>query len=144
MRLRRLQTTSAVSRALGGKSKGNSFPPSPPAPTPDNNPITNLFSKNSIDTVGVHYSGTLWRWYRNWLGNAELINAKYGQRWFRIWELFLAWSTIASRQGSATCYQMVVVKNLNATHRVKGVGSQFGLSGALALAREKGRAVLKQ
>jgi cyclopropane-fatty-acyl-phospholipid synthase len=39
---------------------------------------------------------------------------------------------------------MVVVKNLNATHRVKGVGSQFGLSGALAKARKEGRAVLKQ
>lgn len=98
----------------------------------------------SIDTVGVHYSGTLWRWYRNWLGNGETITAKYGQRWYRIWELFLAWSTIASRQGSATCFQMVVVKNLNATHRIKGVGSQFGLSGALAAARAAGRAVLPQ
>lgn len=98
----------------------------------------------SIDTVGVHYSGTLWRWYRNWLGNGETIKAKYGQRWFRIWELFLAWSTIASRQGSATCFQMVVVKNLNATHRVKGFSSQFGLSGALAAARAAGRAVLPQ
>lgn len=98
----------------------------------------------SVDTVGVHYSGTLWRWYRNWLGNSEVINAKYGQRWYRIWELFLAWSTIASRQGSATCFQMVVVKNLNATHRIKGVGSQFGLSGALAAARAAGRAVLPQ
>ncbi|KAK1829299.1 cyclopropane-fatty-acyl-phospholipid synthase [Podospora conica] len=95
----------------------------------------------SIDTVGVHYSGTLWRWYRNWLGNAETVTAKYGQRWYRIWELFLAWSTIASRQGSATCYQMVVVKNLNATHRINGFGSQFGLSGALAKARAAGKAV---
>ena len=95
----------------------------------------------SIDTVGVHYSGTLWRWYRNWLGNAEEVTAKYGQRWYRIWELFLAWSTIASRQGSATCYQMVVVKNLNATHRTNGFGSQFGLSGALAKARAAGKAV---
>lgn len=99
---------------------------------------------NSIDTVGIHYSGTLWRWYRNWLGNAETIKAKYGQRWYRIWELFLAWSTIASRQGSATCYQMVVVKNLNAVHRINGAASQFGLSGALAAARAAGRAVLKQ
>jgi len=95
---------------------------------------------HSIDTVGVHYSGTLWRWYRNWLGNADVITAKYGQRWFRIWELFLAWSTIASRQGSATCYQMVVVKNLNATHRANGFISQFGLSGALAKAKAAGKA----
>jgi cyclopropane fatty-acyl-phospholipid synthase-like methyltransferase len=98
----------------------------------------------SIDTVGVHYSGTLWRWYRNWLGNAETVNAKYGQRWYRIWELFLAWSVIASRQGSATCFQMVVVKNLNTTQRIDGVASQFGLSGALAAARAAGKAVFPQ
>ncbi|KAK8114845.1 hypothetical protein PG999_006914 [Apiospora kogelbergensis] len=95
----------------------------------------------SVDTVGVHYSGTLWRWYRNWLGNKEVVNAKYGQRWYRIWELFLAWSVIASRQGSATCFQIVVVKNLNANHRINGWSSQFGLSGALAAARAAGKAV---
>jgi hypothetical protein len=39
---------------------------------------------NSIDTVGVHYSGTLWRWYRNWVGNVEAIKAKYGPRWYRV------------------------------------------------------------
>ncbi|KAK6065031.1 cyclopropane-fatty-acyl-phospholipid synthase [Seiridium cupressi] len=100
------------------------------------------FEVKSIDTVGVHYSGTIWRWYRNWLGNAETINAKYGQRWYRIWELFLAWSTIASRQGSATCFQFVVVKNLNTTQRINGIASQFGLSGALVSARSKGKAIL--
>lgn len=38
----------------------------------------------SIDTVGVHYSATIWRWYRNWVGNADAITAKYGQRWYRV------------------------------------------------------------
>jgi cyclopropane fatty-acyl-phospholipid synthase-like methyltransferase len=37
-----------------------------------------------IDTVGVHYSGTLWRWYRNWVGNVEAVTAKYGPRWYRV------------------------------------------------------------
>ena len=92
----------------------------------------------------MHYSGTLWRWYRNWLGNAETVNAKYGQRWYRIWELFLAWSVIASRQGSATCFQMVVVKNLNTNQRIDGIASQYGLSGALAAARAAGKAVFPQ
>ncbi|KAH8657874.1 cyclopropane-fatty-acyl-phospholipid synthase [Xylariales sp. PMI_506] len=102
------------------------------------------FEVKSIDTVGVHYSGTLWRWYRNWLGNGDEIKAKYGQRWYRMWELFLAWSVIASRQGSATCYQMVVVKNLNSTQRIEGVYSQYGLSGALAAARAAGKARLPE
>ncbi|SPJ87011.1 related to cyclopropane-fatty-acyl-phospholipid synthase [Fusarium torulosum] len=102
------------------------------------------FEVKSVDTVGVHYSGTLWRWYRNWLGNGEKVKAKYGVRWFRIWEIFLAYSTIASRQGSATCFQIVVVKNLNATHRINGVCSQYGLHGALEAARSAGKAVLPE
>jgi cyclopropane-fatty-acyl-phospholipid synthase len=57
----------------------------------------------------------------------------------QIWELFLAWSVIASRQGSATCYQMVVVKNLNSTHRINGVSSQYGLAGALAASKAAGK-----
>ncbi|KAI1854549.1 hypothetical protein JX265_007580 [Neoarthrinium moseri] len=91
----------------------------------------------SIDTIGVHYSATLWRWYRNWLANKDKVIAKYGNRWYRIWEYFLASSTIISRQGSATCYQIVLVKNINSTHRVEGIPSQYGLSGALNAAKGK-------
>ncbi|MCJ1339982.1 Sphingolipid C9-methyltransferase 2 [Bachmanniomyces sp. S44760] len=90
------------------------------------------FEIKGIDTIGVHYSATLWRWYRNWLANRERVEAKYGSRWFRIWEYFLAYSTIISRQGSATCFQIVCVKNINSTHRIEGVPTQFGLAGALA------------
>ncbi|KAJ6127931.1 sphingolipid C9-methyltransferase 1 [Penicillium samsonianum] len=100
------------------------------------------FEIKSVDTVGVHYSGTLWRWYRNWIGNGDTIKAKYGERWFRIWELFLAWSVIASRQGCATCFQIVVVKNLNSTHRINGVKSQFGLSAALQASQNAGKSRL--
>jgi cyclopropane-fatty-acyl-phospholipid synthase len=35
---------------------------------------------------------------------------------------------------------MVVVKNLNATHRINGFASQFALSGALAASRAAGKA----
>ena len=112
------------------------------------------FEVKGIDTIGVHYSATLWRWYRNWMANKEKVEAKYGNRWFRvcliafpneftlctdvssqIWEYFLAYSTIISRQGSATCYQITLVKNINSTHRIEGVPSQFGLSGALAASK---------
>jgi sphingolipid C9-methyltransferase len=89
------------------------------------------FEIKAIDTIGVHYSATLWRWYRNWIGNKSKVEAKYGTRWFRIWEYFLAYSTIVARQGSATCYQITLVKNLNSTHRVEGINTQFGLAGAL-------------
>lgn len=58
------------------------------------------------------------------------------------WELFFAWSVIASRHGSATCFQMLVVKNLNCNHRINGVPSQYGLSAALLASKAAGRAQL--
>lgn len=48
----------------------------------------------------------------------------------QIWEYFLASSTITSRQGGATCWQITLVKNINSTHRVEGIPSQYGLAGA--------------
>ncbi|MCJ1309929.1 Sphingolipid C9-methyltransferase 2 [Agyrium rufum] len=95
------------------------------------------FEIKGLDTIGVHYSATIWRWYRNWLANQEKVEAKYGKRWYRIWEFFLAYSTIVSRQGGATCYQITMVKNINSTHRIEGVPSQFGLEGALTASRAR-------
>jgi sphingolipid C9-methyltransferase len=90
------------------------------------------FEIKGLDTIGIHYSATMWRWYRNWVGNKERVLERYGARWYRIWEYFLASGTIASRQGTATCYQITLVKNLNSTQRTAGIATQFGLSGALA------------
>jgi len=53
----------------------------------------------------------------------------------QIWEYFLAYSTITSRQGGATCYQITLVKNINSTHRIEGISTQFALQGALAKAK---------
>ncbi|KAJ5147575.1 uncharacterized protein N7443_000834 [Penicillium atrosanguineum] len=98
------------------------------------------FEIKAVDTIGVHYSATLWRWYRNWMGNKDKVEAKYGKRWFRIWEYFLAASTITSRQGGATCWQLTLVKNINSTHRIEGIATQHGLAAAreAAIARANG------
>lgn len=113
------------------------------------------FEVKGVDTVGVHYSATLWRWYRNWVANRENVRAKYGPKWYRvsstpahlvliltflgfqIWEFFLSWATVVSRQGGATCYQIVLVKNMNSTHRVNGIHSQFGILGGIKSAIRK-------
>ena len=42
------------------------------------------FEVKGIDTIGVHYSATLWRWYRNWIANKDKVEAKYGKRWYRV------------------------------------------------------------
>src|SRR5687768_5548186 len=77
------------------------------------------FEVQSSDTIGVHYSATIHRWYQNWIKNEKDMTAKYGDRWVRIWKIFLGWSTIIARQGSATCYQIVAHKNRNASDRLR-------------------------
>lgn len=42
------------------------------------------FEIKMVDTIGIHYSATIWRWYRNWIANKEKIVNKYGSRWYRV------------------------------------------------------------
>ncbi|KAJ3802132.1 sphingolipid C9-methyltransferase [Lentinula aff. detonsa] len=85
------------------------------------------FEVKNIDVLGVHYSATLYRWYENWLSNHDEIVAKYGDRWYRVWAFFLASAVIASRQGSASVFQITLHKNLNAYHRIEGVRSHASI-----------------
>lgn len=55
----------------------------------------------------------------------------------QIWEYFLAYSTIISREGGATCYQIVLQKNINGMHRADFIPNQFGLSGSLSSSKGK-------
>jgi cyclopropane fatty-acyl-phospholipid synthase-like methyltransferase len=70
--------------------------PGADASTPLNNYINSLegagWEVKTVDTVGVHYSATLWRWYRNWLANKDKVVAKYGNRWFRVRDIFISFS----------------------------------------------------
>jgi cyclopropane fatty-acyl-phospholipid synthase-like methyltransferase len=81
------------------------------------------FEVKNIDVLGVHYSATIFRWYKNWLSHKEEILAAYGERWFRVWSYFLASAIITSRQGSVSVFQFTLHKNLNAYHRINGVPS---------------------
>jgi len=85
------------------------------------------FEIKNVDVAGVHYSATIWRWYKNWVSNREKVVEKYGERWYRIWVFFLAYSTIISRQGSASVFQITMHKNLNAFHRIEGVPKHTSL-----------------
>ncbi|OBZ77976.1 putative fatty acid methyltransferase [Grifola frondosa] len=79
------------------------------------------FEVKNIDVLGVHYSATIWRWYKNWISNKDKVIEAYGERWYRIWVFFLAYSTIISRQGGASVFQITLHKNLNAYPRILGV-----------------------
>lgn len=86
------------------------------------------FEVASTETLGVHYSATIYQWYQNWMKNKDTTVNKYGIRWFRIWEFFLAYSTIIARQGSATVYQIVAHKNLNSFDRMQFVERRLNYS----------------
>eukprot|EP00397_Hematodinium_sp_SG-2012_P013082 GEMP01013274.1.p1 GENE.GEMP01013274.1~~GEMP01013274.1.p1 ORF type:complete len:474 (+),score=143.00 GEMP01013274.1:160-1581(+) len=81
------------------------------------------FEVVNVDTIGVHYSATIQRWYENWMHSEEYIVQHYGKWWFRCWAIFLAWSTIIAREGRSTAYQIVCHKNLNGYARKKFMGT---------------------
>jgi cyclopropane fatty-acyl-phospholipid synthase-like methyltransferase len=71
------------------------------------------FEIHSAENITVHYGHTIRKWYENWLVSKAQIVHKYGDRWFRIWQFFLAWSTYIAAQGNAACFQVVANKNLD-------------------------------
>lgn len=39
------------------------------------------FEVKNIDVLGVHYSATIYRWYKNWLSNKDAVIETYGDRY---------------------------------------------------------------
>lgn len=70
------------------------------------------FEVHRVENCGVHYSVTIRKWYDNWVKNEALVVAKYGQRWFRMWRMFLGWSVIIGGQGSSTVFMITLTKNI--------------------------------
>ena len=79
------------------------------------------FEFHSIENITIHYSWTIQRWFDNWMSNREAIVAAYGDRWFRIWRFFLAWSVLIGEQGNAACFQVVANKNLDQFKRQRWI-----------------------
>eukprot|EP00045_Choanoeca_perplexa_P007156 m.63135 g.63135 ORF g.63135 m.63135 type:complete len:468 (+) comp13957_c0_seq1:65-1468(+) len=69
------------------------------------------FEIHRVENTGVHYSLTIKAWYYNWKENREAIVESYGEWWFRLWMIFLAWSTVIAAQGSSTVYMITSTKN---------------------------------
>jgi cyclopropane fatty-acyl-phospholipid synthase-like methyltransferase len=70
-----------------------------------------------VENVSRHYGQTLRLWRMNWESHRTRIIAEHGERWFRIWQFFLAWSQIVAEQGNAACFQVVMNKNLDTLDR---------------------------
>lgn len=70
------------------------------------------FEIHRVENCGVHYATTIRRWYENWKSNQAAIVEKYGERWFRTWMMFLAWSVLIGGQGSSTVFMITLTKNI--------------------------------
>jgi cyclopropane fatty-acyl-phospholipid synthase-like methyltransferase len=77
------------------------------------------FELHSAENLSIHYSWTIRRWHDHWLENRAAVTTAYGERWFRIWHLFLAWSSSIATQGNAACFQLVLNKNLDQFDRTR-------------------------
>jgi len=75
------------------------------------------FEIHSVENIGIHYSRTIQLWYHNWQSHKEEVLEKYGEFWFRCWEIFLGWSVDIAKQGNSTCFQITCNKNLDGYNR---------------------------
>jgi cyclopropane fatty-acyl-phospholipid synthase-like methyltransferase len=71
------------------------------------------FGVASVENISIHYSLTIRRWHENWQKNAGFVKERYGERWYRLWHFFLAWSWRIGAQGNSECFQVVLHKNLD-------------------------------
>jgi cyclopropane fatty-acyl-phospholipid synthase-like methyltransferase len=94
------------------------------------------FDIQSAENVSVHYGLTIKKWHDNWQKNRAAILKAYGERWYRLWHLFLAWSWRIGMQGNAACFQVVAHKNLDAFNRKVFVG-RSSLGGVRAPEKEQ-------
>ncbi len=81
------------------------------------------FEIHSVENVGIHYSKTIDQWYDNWMSNKDKVIARYGERTFRMYQVFLGWSVRIAAQGSSTCFQIVCNKNLDEFNRNRWIGA---------------------
>lgn len=93
------------------------------------------FEIRSVENNGVHYGLTIYAWYKNWVHNKDKVVAKYGEKSWRNWSIFLSWSYLIAMQGSSTVYMICMTKNLpfDVRSRVpitKNAKEDFGISRA--------------
>jgi cyclopropane fatty-acyl-phospholipid synthase-like methyltransferase len=93
------------------------------------------FEIHSAENVSIHYSFTIKRWHDNWQKNRPAVLKAYGERWYRLWHLFLGWSWRIATQGTGQCFQIVAHKNLDQFNRRVFVG-RSSLGGVRAPEKE--------
>ena len=80
------------------------------------------FEIEEVENIGIHYSLTLNDWYTHWLNNRKKTSKNYPATLCRLWDIFLAWSVLASKRGSVTCLMISCHKiedEFDRTHMIR-------------------------
>ncbi|MDA7795886.1 cyclopropane-fatty-acyl-phospholipid synthase family protein [Candidatus Pelagibacter sp.] len=70
---------------------------------------------SDIEVLKLHYSYTLGHWRKNCIKNKEKIIKMYDERFFRMWEFYLAGCEIAFKWGDQVVYQFQLTKSYTST-----------------------------
>ena len=70
---------------------------------------------SDIEVLKLHYSHTLRHWKENCIKNKEQIIKMFDERFFRMWEFYLAGCEIAFKWGDQVVYQFQLTKSYTST-----------------------------
>lgn len=76
------------------------------------------FEVQSVHNLGAHYSKTLHHWQRLWESKKDSVVKVYGERSWRRWRVFLAWSVRIARRGGSTVQLIAATKSGNEHARI--------------------------
>lgn len=66
-----------------------------------------------VENLRMHYAQTLEHWTHNFERKADWVRARFGERFARMWRLYLHASTAAFKFGELRLYQVLFSKGLN-------------------------------
>jgi cyclopropane-fatty-acyl-phospholipid synthase len=69
---------------------------------------------SDVETLRLHYGYTTEEWYRRVNAHREQIIALYDERFFRMWQFYLAGATATFRNGGMGNYQIQYIRDRNA------------------------------
>jgi cyclopropane fatty-acyl-phospholipid synthase-like methyltransferase len=69
------------------------------------------FEVQNVYNLGNHYSRTLYHWLQTWEAKKDVVVKAYGERSWRRWRVFLAWSVRTARRGGSTVQFITATKS---------------------------------
>jgi len=76
------------------------------------------FEVQNVHNMGNHYSRTLDAWRKLWESKKDAVVKVYGERSWRRWRVFLAWSVRIARRGGSTVQFITATKSGNEKARI--------------------------